>query len=196
MAFPLGRPARLAVVASGRGTNLAALIAAFPPGGDEAEVALVVSEKASAPALERARGAGVEAAHLPWDTREAFEERLHGLLAARGVDLVCLAGFMRVLSPAFVDRWHGRLLNVHPSLLPKHRGLHAQRQALEEGVRESGCSVHFVDAGVDTGKVIVQRRVPVLPSDDEEALAARIRTEEHVAYPEAVRLVLRGEVTP
>src|SRR5690606_6837596 len=134
--------------------------------------------------------------HLPWDTREAFEERLHGLLTARGVDLVCLAGFMRVLSPAFVDRWHGRLLNVHPSLLPKHRGLHAQRQALEEGVRESGCSVHFVDAGVDTGKVIVQRRVPVLPGDDEEALAARIRTEEHVAYPEAVRRVLRGAVTP
>src|SRR5690606_19243444 len=125
-----------------------------------------------------------------------FEVRLDELLRSRRVDLVCLAGFMRVLSPWFVGRWYGRLLNVHPSLLPKHRGLHAHRQALAEGVSESGCSVHFVDAGVDTGKVIVQRRVPVYPDDTEETRAARVLVEEHVAYPEAVRMVLRGEVTP
>ncbi|HEX7039522.1 MAG TPA: phosphoribosylglycinamide formyltransferase [Trueperaceae bacterium] len=196
MGFPLGRPARLAVIASGRGSNLASLLASFPPGGPEAEVVLVAGEKERAPALARAREAGVEAVHVPWDTREGFEARLDELLGDRGVDLACLAGFMRVLSPWFVGRWHGRLLNVHPSLLPKHRGLHAHRQALAEGVSESGCSVHFVDAGVDTGKVIVQRRVPVLPGDTEETLAERVLREEHVAYPEAVRLVLRGEVRP
>lgn len=196
MAFPLGRPARLAVIASGRGSNLASLLAAFPTGSEEAAVVLVAGEKAQAPALDRAREAGVEAAHVPWDTREGFEARLDELLRAREVDLVCLAGFMRVLSPWFVDRWRGRLVNVHPSLLPKHRGLHAHRQALAEGVSESGCSVHFVDAGVDTGRVIVQRRVPVLPGDTEATLAERVLREEHVAYPEAVRLVLSGEVTP
>jgi len=194
--FPLGRPARIAVIASGRGSNVASLMAAFPPGSQEAEVVLVAGEKAQAPALARAREAGVEAVHVPWDTREGFEARLDELLRSRRVDLVCLAGFMRVLSPWFVGRWYGRLLNVHPSLLPKHRGLHAHRQALAEGVSESGCSVHFVDAGVDTGKVIVQRRVPVYPDDTEETLAARVLVEEHVAYPEAVRMVLRGEVTP
>ncbi len=196
MRFPLGRPARLAVIASGRGSNLASLLSAFPAGSAEAEVVLVAGEKERAPALDRAREAGVEAVHVPWDTREGFEARLDELLADRHVDLVCLAGFMRVLSPWFVGRWHGRLLNVHPSLLPRHRGLHAHRQALAEGVSESGCSVHFVDAGVDTGKVVVQRRVPVLPGDTEETLAERVLREEHVAYPEAVRLVLRGEVSP
>lgn len=194
--FPLGRPARLAVIASGRGSNMSSLLTAFPRGSDEAEVVLVAGEKEQAPALARAREAGMEAVHVPWETRQGFEERLDALLRDRGVDLVCLAGFMRVLSPWFVERWHGRLVNVHPSLLPKHRGLHAHRQALAEGVAESGCSVHFVDTGVDTGKVIVQRHVPVLPDDTEETLAARVLVEEHVAYPEAVRLVLRGEARP
>src|SRR5690606_39405536 len=120
-------------------------------------------------------------AHVPLDTREGFEARLDELLRAREVDLVCLAGFMRVLSPWFVDRWRGRLVNVHPSLLPKHRGLHAHRQALAEGVSESGCSVHFVDAGVDTGRVIVPRRVPVLAGDRQAALADRGQREERAA---------------
>jgi len=108
---------------------------------------------------------------------------------------VCLAGFMRILSPAFVGRHRGRLLNVHPSLLPAFRGLHAQRQALEAGVAESGCTVHFVDEGVDTGRIVVQRRVPVLEGDSEERLAERIRSEEHSAFVEAVKLVLSGRVT-
>ncbi len=197
--FPLGRMARLAVFASGRGSNLASLLQAFPPGGEVplAAVRLVVSDRANAAALERAREAGVPAVHVPFGSdRAAFEARADALLREHAIDLVCLAGFMRVLSAAFTGAWQGRIVNVHPSLLPAFRGLHAQRQALAAGARESGCTVHFVDAGVDTGRPIVQRRVPVLGGDDEDALAARILEEEHVAYPEAVRLVLRGEVAP
>lgn len=196
MPFPLERAARIAVVASGRGSNLSSLMAAFPPDAADGRVVLVVSDKETAPALAKAREAGVEAAHVAWESRERFEAELHALLEEREIDLVCLAGFMRLLSAGFVTRWEGRLLNVHPSLLPKHRGLHAHRQALAEGAKETGCSVHFVDAGMDTGEVVVQRRVPVLPDDDEETLAARVLREEHVAYPEAVRLVLSGEVAP
>lgn len=197
--FPVGRLARVAVFASGRGSNLASLLRAFPPGGDEplAAVRLVLSDRVNAAALERAREAGVPAMHVPFGRdRVAFETRSDALLREHAIDLVCLAGFMRVLSASFVDDWHGRILNVHPSLLPAFRGLHAQRQALAAGARESGCTVHFVDAGVDTGRPIVQRRVPVLDGDDEATLAARILEQEHRAYPEAVRLVLRGEVAP
>jgi len=110
------------------------------------------------------------------------------------VDLICLAGFMRILSPGFTRRWAGRIVNVHPSLLPAFRGLHAQRQALQAGVTTTGCTIHLVDAGVDTGRIVLQRRVPVLPGDDESTLADRILDQEHVAYPEAVRRLLRGEV--
>ena len=197
--FPLDRQARLAVFASGRGSNLASLLAAFPPDGEEplAAVRLVLADRAEAAALECAAAAGVTAVHIPFERdREGFERRADAQLREHAIDLVCLAGFMRVLSPAFVATWEGRLLNVHPSLLPAFRGLHAQRQALAAGVRESGCTIHFVDAGVDTGHVIVQRRVPVLADDDEHSLAARILEQEHRAYPDAVRLVLRGEVKP
>lgn len=197
--FPVGRLARVAVFASGRGSNLASLLRAFPPGGDEplAAVRLVLSDRVNAAALERAREAGVPAMHVSFGRdRVAFETRSDALLREHAIDLVCLAGFMRVLSASFTERWEGRLLNVHPSLLPAFRGLHAQRQALAAGVHESGCTVHFVDAGVDTGHVIVQRRVQVLRGDDEASLAARILDQEHLAYPEAVRLVLRGEVRP
>jgi len=197
--FPLARQARLAVFASGRGSNLASLLAAFPPSGDEplAAVRLVLSDRAGAQALRRAEAAGVAAAHVPFGgDRDGFERRADALLREHAIDVVCLAGFMRVLSPAFVERWQGRVVNVHPSLLPAFRGLHAQRQALEAGVDETGCTVHFVDAGVDTGRAIVQRRVPVVDGDDEASLAARILDQEHLAYPEAVRLVLRGEVRP
>ncbi|RDI94568.1 phosphoribosylglycinamide formyltransferase [Meiothermus sp. QL-1] len=194
--FPLDRPARLAVFASGRGSNLEALLRAFPCGDSLGQVVLVVSDKPQAPALERALRAGVEAVHIPWKGRAGFEEAAHRLLEARRIDLVLLAGFMRILSPEFVARWYGRLLNIHPSLLPAFPGLHAQRQALAAGVSESGCTVHFVDAGVDTGPIVLQRRVPVLPGDTEESLAARILAEEHRAYPEAVRRVLRGEARP
>ena len=197
--FPLARQARLAVFASGRGSNLASLLAAFPPGGDEplAAVRLVLSDRAGAHALARAEAVGVAAVHIPFGRdRDGFERRADALLREYAIDLVCLAGFMRVLSPAFVERWQGRVINVHPSLLPAFRGLHAQRQALEAGVRESGCTIHFVDAGIDTGRAIVQRRVALEANDDEASLTARILDQEHIAYPEAVRLVLRGEVRP
>jgi phosphoribosylglycinamide formyltransferase 1 len=197
--FPLARQARLAVFASGRGSNLASLLAAFPPSGDEplAAVRLVLSDRGGAHALTRAEAAGVAAVHVPFGSdRDGFERRADALLREHAIDLVCLAGFMRVLSPPFVERWHGRIVNVHPSLLPAFRGLHAQRQALEAGVRETGCTVHFVDAGVDTSHAVFPRRVALEAGDDEASLAARILGQEHLAYPEAVRLVLRGEVRP
>lgn len=195
MTFPLGRPARLAVFASGRGSNLRALLTAFPPGDPLASVVLCVSNRRAAGALALAEAHGVPARFVPFGSdRDRFEREAAALLAAFAVDLVCLAGFMRLLSPEFTGRFAGRILNVHPSLLPHFPGLHAQRQALGAGVRETGCTVHFVDAGVDTGEAVVQRRVPVVPGDTEEALAARILEEEHRAYPEAVRLVLSGKL--
>jgi phosphoribosylglycinamide formyltransferase 1 len=195
-------------MASGRGSNLAALLAAFPPAGaapgatatsarQDAAVALVISDRRDAGALEKARAAGVRALHLPFGgDRDAFEAAAHDALVRARIDVVALAGFMRILSPAFVGRWHGRMLNVHPSLLPAFPGLHAVRQALEAGVGRSGCTVHFVDAGVDTGPVVVRRSVPVLPGDDEATLQARIQAAEHRAYPEAIRAVVRGEAVP
>ena len=194
--FPLGRRARLAVFASGRGSNLAALIAAFPPGGGDphAEVVLVIGDRAEAGALTIARDAGIAAVHLPYTRgRDAFEWAAQAELAARAVDLVALAGFMRILSPAFAFAWRGRLLNVHPSLLPAFPGLHAVRQALAAGASVSGCTVHFVDAGVDTGPVIARQALPVLEGDDEATLQARIQAQEHRIFPAAVRAVLRGE---
>ena len=194
--FPLGRPARMAVFASGRGTNLEALLQAFPKGHPLGEVVLVVSDNPEALALERARRRGVEALALPWRGRRAFEEEALGLLAARGVDLVLLAGFMRLLSPRFVEPWYGRLLNVHPSLLPDYPGLHVHRRVLEAGERETGSTVHFVDQGMDTGPILLQWRVPVLPGDTPEALEARVLRLEHRLYPKAVRLLLRGLAFP
>jgi phosphoribosylglycinamide formyltransferase-1 len=190
--FPLARPARIAVLASGRGSNLRALLDEFGPEDPQGRVVLVVSDKAGAAALERARAQRIEAHHLPWRDRSQFEAELERLFRTRGIDLICLAGFMRLLSPDFVQRHEGRILNIHPSLLPRFPGLHAHRQALAEQVSESGCTVHLVDAGIDTGPVILQRRVPVFPSDDEESLAARILEQEHFAYPQAVRRVLAG----
>lgn len=195
-AFPLSRPARIGVLASGRGSNLEALLRAFPSGDPLGEIRLVISNRGSAAALEKARAANVEARHIPFRDPQTFVDDAVEALDGAAVDLVCLAGFMRILPPSFVRRYRGRLLNVHPSLLPAFRGLHAQRQALEAGVAESGCTVHFVDEGVDTGGIIVQRRVPVLDADTEDSLAERIRAEEHLAFPEAVRLVLTGRVSP
>lgn len=203
--FPLGRTARIAVLASGRGSNLASLLAAFPPGhgAGPADVqpqqlgslALVISNKPNAPALTVARAAGVDAVYVAWDAehpRSLFESEVTRLLDGAGIDLVCLAGFMRVLSLEFTERYAGRLLNIHPSLLPDFRGLHAQRQALAAGVSEAGCTVHLVDGGVDTGQALVQLRVPVLPGDTEATLSERILAAEHLAYPQAVTAVLRG----
>lgn len=203
--FPLGRTARIAVFASGRGSNLASLVRAFPPdAGDDAlaRLELVVSNRPGAPALRRGEEAGVRTLAVAWTepaavdggAREAFEEAVDAALVRHGIDLICLAGFMRILSPQFTARWSGRMVNVHPSLLPSFRGLHAPRQALAAGVRESGCTIHLVDAGVDTGRILLQRRVPVRAGDTAGELAERILHQEHLAYPEAVRALLKGEV--
>jgi len=198
--FPLGRPARIAVMASGRGSNLEALLKAFPPGHPLGHIVLVISDRREALALQKALEAQVEAQYVPWPRRrgvagrEQFERLAEQLLMDRRIDLILLAGFMRLLSPEFVQAWEGRILNIHPSLLPQFPGLFAQRQALEAGVSETGCTVHFVDAGMDTGPIVLQRRVPVLPGDTVETLNERILEQEHQAYPEAVRKVLSGEV--
>ncbi|GGM96481.1 phosphoribosylglycinamide formyltransferase [Thermus composti] len=194
--FPLGRRARLAVLASGRGTNLEALLQAFPPGNPLGEVVLVLSDNPEALALERARRRGVEAFALPWRGRKAFEGEALGLLRARGVDAVLLAGFMRLLSPSFVEAWYGRLLNIHPSLLPDYPGLNVHQRVLAAGEKETGSTVHFVDQGMDTGPILLQGRVPVLPGDTPEALEARVLRLEHRLYPKAVRLLLLGLARP
>jgi len=190
--------ARLAVLVSGSGSNLQALLDACAQPDFPAEVACVVSNVPTAFGLERARKAGVPAValdHKTFGSRADFERALGESLRQAGVEWVCLAGFMRLLSGDFLAGFPGRVLNIHPALLPAFPGLHAQRQALERGVKIAGCTVHFVDAGTDTGPIIAQAAVPVLPGDDEASLSARILAEEHRLYPLAVRLVVTGKVT-
>ena len=187
--------ARLGVLVSGGGSNLQALLDACARPDFPAEVALVVSNVPTAFALERARKAGVPTRvleHKAFGSRADFDVALGEALAAAGVGWVCLAGFMRLLGADFLGRFPGRVLNIHPSLLPAFPGLHAQRQALERGVKLAGCTVHFVDPGMDTGPILAQAVVPVLPGDDEAALSARILQQEHRLYPLAVRLVVTG----
>jgi phosphoribosylglycinamide formyltransferase-1 len=187
----------LGVLASGRGSNLQAILDACARPGFPAHVAVVVSDRERALALERARTAGVEALWVnPKDfgDREAYDLALVQELERRRVGLVCHAGWMRILSPAYVRAFAGRALNVHPSLLPAFPGLHAQRQALEHGVTIAGATVHFVDEGVDTGAIVLQAGVAVEPTDTEETLAARILVQEHRLYPEAIRLFAEGRL--
>lgn len=190
---------RVGVLVSGRGSNLQALLDASARPDYPAEVVVVLSDRERAAALERARAAGVEALYVnPKDfaDREAFDLALVRELTARRVGLVCTAGFMRILSVAFTRAFAGRAMNIHPSLLPAFPGLHAQRQALDHGVKIAGATVHFLDDGaVDTGPIILQSSVPVQPDDTEDTLAARILTEEHRLYPEAVRLFAEGRLT-
>jgi phosphoribosylglycinamide formyltransferase-1 len=190
-------PLRLGVLASGRGSNLQAILEACARPGFPARVVVVASDRERAHALERARAAGVEALFVnPKDfaDREAFDLALVRQLHARRVDLVCQAGFMRILSPAYVRAFVGRALNIHPSLLPAFPGLHAQRQALEHGVKVAGATVHFVEEGVDSGPIVLQASVPVHADDTEESLSARILAEEHRLYPEAIRLFAEGRL--
>jgi phosphoribosylglycinamide formyltransferase-1 len=188
---------RVGVLASGRGSNLQALLDAAASPGYPARVVVVISDREQAPALERARAAGVEAVWVnPKDfaDREAFDQALVAALQARDVGLVCHAGFMRILSPAYVRAFSGRALNIHPSLLPAFSGLHAQRQALDHGAKVAGVTVHFVDEGVDTGPIVLQAAVAVEPGDTEATLSARILAEEHRLYPAAVRLFAEGRL--
>jgi phosphoribosylglycinamide formyltransferase-1 len=192
--------ARLGVLLSGRGSNFLALHDAIAAGEVPAAIALVVSNEPAAAGLARARALGLPAAAIPHrgePDRAAHEAKVLAALAGAGVEWVCLAGYMRLLSPAFVRRYPQRILNVHPSLLPAFPGLDAQRQALEHGVRVSGCTVHLVDEGLDSGPIVVQRAVPVSDRDSAETLAARILEQEHLAYPEALRRLLaeRWEVS-
>lgn len=190
-------PLRIGVLASGRGSNLQAIIDAIEAGRLRSTLAVVVSDRADARALERARKHGAPALFMDpkaYPDREAFDRALLDVLQTHAVELVCLAGFMRILTPAFVRALPGRILNIHPALLPAFPGLHAQRRALEYGVKVSGATVHFVDEGVDTGPIICQAAVAVREDDTEETLAARILAEEHRIYVHAVRLFAEGRL--
>jgi phosphoribosylglycinamide formyltransferase-1 len=185
------------VLISGRGTNLQALVDAAADPTYPAEVALVISNVAEAFGLERAAAAGIPTQvidHRAHPSRTTFEGALSGALHAAGCELVCLAGFMRLLSGPFVERWWNRLINIHPSLLPAFRGLNAHEKVLASGARFTGCTVHFVRLAMDDGPIIVQAVVPVLPDDDVERLAARVLVQEHRIYPLAVRLIADGRV--
>ncbi|MSP20066.1 MAG: phosphoribosylglycinamide formyltransferase [Alphaproteobacteria bacterium] len=187
----------LGVLVSGRGSTLQALIDACAAPDYPARIVLVLSNVASAAALERAAKAGIATAvleHKTFPSREVFDEAMRARLVAAGADLVCLAGFMRLLSPAFVEAFAGRLINIHPSLLPAFPGLHVHENVLASGVRFTGCSVHFVSAEMDAGPIIVQAAVPVDPSDTAESLGARVIGAEHQCYPLAVRWIAEGRV--
>ena len=190
-----GRAQRLGVLLSGRGSNFVAISDAIASGTlTGCEIAVVLSNLESAGGLHAARERSIPARAIPSKgvPREEHERQLIALLRDADVDYVILAGYMRVLSPGFIRAFSERILNIHPSLLPAFPGLHAQRQALDYGAKVAGCTVHFVDEAVDHGTIILQRAVPILDNDDEEALAARILTEEHVAYPQAIGQVLSG----
>ena len=191
---------RLAILLSGRGSNFEAIADAVA-GGEipDAEIVAVLSDDPDAPGLDRARNRGLPAFAVDrkrYPGRRAQEDEMLRWLDEARPDLICLAGFMRLLSPEFVARWRGRILNIHPALLPKFPGLDVQRRALEAGEKESGCTVHFVDEGTDTGPIVLQRRVPIVPGDTEQSLSARILEQEHLAYPEAISRVLAALPRP
>ncbi len=188
---------QIAVLISGSGSNLQAIIDASERGEIPCRVGLVISNKADAYGLVRAKNHGIPTEvvdHRSFPNREAFDTRLVEIIRRSGADLVCLAGFMRVLTPVFVHAFPNRILNIHPALLPSFPGTHGPGQALSYGVRFSGCTVHFLDEGVDTGPIIVQAVVPVYDDDTEETLAARILVQEHRIYPMAIRLFFSGNL--
>jgi phosphoribosylglycinamide formyltransferase-1 len=189
---------RLGVLISGRGSNLQAMIDACAVAGFPAQIVLVLSNKPDVQGLERAKAAHIPTAivhHRDYDGREAFEKAVDAELRQAGVELVCLAGFMRILTRWFVEQWHDRMINIHPSLLPAFPGVDTHQRALDAGVRFTGCTVHYVRPDVDAGPIILQSVVPVLPDDTEEVLAARVLQAEHVAYPAALRFVAEKRVT-
>lgn len=188
---------KIGVLISGRGSNLKALIEACQDDAFPAEIAVVVANIPTAGGLHHAEAAGIPTAvidHTAFDDRDSFEEAIQETLKRAGVELVCLAGFMRLLTESFVTRWWDRLINIHPSLLPAFRGLHTHERVLEYGARFTGCTVHFVRAAMDDGPVIAQAVVPVLVDDTPESLAARVLCEEHAIYPLAVRLVAESRI--
>jgi phosphoribosylglycinamide formyltransferase-1 len=188
----------LAVLISGRGSNLQSLIDACAKADFPARITLVISNEPGAKGLERAAAAGIPHQtinHRDFDSRDAFGDALGNAIKDSGAGLVCLAGFMRILDSGFVNQWHDRMINIHPSLLPAFPGLHTHLRALEAGVRFAGCTVHYVRDGLDSGPIIAQAAVPVHPGDTPDSLAERVLAAEHRVYPLSVRLIAEGRVT-
>lgn len=190
---------RVAILISGRGSNMAALIEAAAANGYPAEIALVAANEPDAQGLQRASASGIPTAvvdHRPFGRdRAAFERALQAAIEPHRIDIVCLAGFMRLLTPWFISQWENRLLNIHPALLPRFKGLDTHARALASGDAQHGATVHFVVPEMDSGPIIVQEAVPILPGDDEATLAARVLAAEHRIYPAALKLVAEGRVT-
>ena len=189
---------KIGVVVSGRGSNLQSIIDHIADGKLNVEIAVVVSDHKEAFALERAAKAGIPTAVVErkgCKDKAEFEDKIDAALREAGAEVVVLAGFMRILTGHFISRWEHKIINIHPALLPSFKGLDAQGQAVDYGVKVAGCTVHFVDEGTDTGPIILQKVVPVLDDDTEETLAARILKEEHKALPEAIQLWAEGKLT-
>jgi len=187
----------IGVLASGRGTNLQAIIEAIKEGKIEGRISIVISDNRDAFALKRAKQNNIETEYINFKSfknREDYDKEIMECLKEKDIDLVVLAGYMRILSPYFIRTYKNRIINIHPALLPSFPGLHAQRQAVEYGVKISGCTVHFVDEGVDSGPVILQKAVEVKDNDTEESLAERILKEEHQIYPRAIQLFCQGRL--
>ena len=188
---------KVGVLVSGRGSNLQALLDAAADPAYPAEIALVISNIPDVYALERAEKAGVTTLVIPhkgFASRQDFDTAMNAALQNAGIEIVCLAGFMRLLTAGFVDYWRGRIINIHPALLPSFKGLHTHRQALDAGVKLHGCTVHHVTPDLDDGPILAQAAVPVLPSDDEDSLGARVLEQEHKIYPLALRILAEGRV--
>ena len=191
------RRLRTAILISGRGSNMDALIEAARSPDFPAEIALVVSNRPDAPGLAKAKAAGVATAavdHKIYAGREEFERSLQLMLETYRIEFLCLAGFLRMFTPWFIERWRGRMLNVHPALLPSYKGLHTHERALADGVKIHGCTVHFVSPEMDEGPIVAQAAIPVLDADTPQTLAARVLEQEHIIYPMALRLVASGAV--
>jgi len=187
----------LGVLISGRGSNLQAIIDAAEKGEIHSQVAVVISNDPEAYGLERAKKHNIPAVVIDnrkFKDKNTYELEIIKVLEQHNVDLVCLAGYMRIVGPVLLERYQGKMINIHPSLLPAFPGLHAQKQALDHGVLITGCTVHFVDTGCDTGPIIIQSAVPIHENDDEETLSERILQQEHIIYPQAIRLIADGKL--
>ncbi len=193
----MAHPLKIAILISGRGSNMMSLLAACEAPDFPAIPVIIVSNQSDAPGLQAAQKAGITTASLvrkDYASRETYDNALNDILKKHGVELICLAGFMQILSKDFVEKWHNRILNIHPSLLPSFKGLNTHQRALDAGVKFSGCTVHYVRYEMDTGPIISQAVVPVLEDDTADTLAARVLMEEHRIYPKALKLVATGTV--
>ena len=187
---------KLGVMISGSGTNLQAIIDACAEADYPAEIKVVISNRPEAKGLDRAEKAGIKAVcidHKEYETRESFEDAVHASLKEHKVELVCLAGFMRILNAEFVNRWRDKMINIHPSLLPSYKGLHTHARAIEDGVRFGGCTIHYVRPEMDNGPILMQAAIPIDQSETPESLAAKTLTYEHKMYPAAIRMIAEGK---